>query len=274
MKENSEISTWLNNAGKYPLLTPEETTLLSREIQALPEDSPKRKKLVSKLVQHNLRLVVKFVRSFMGPSCHNKWGSPETIDYLQVGAMGLIRAAEKYDPTKGYTFSTYAGHWIRSKICRYNLKNRSTVHVNECAMRRLVFYKRNGYISTRSSTGRLDDKTADQVLRQIESAISCVSLNVPSETGSEMINSIPNPENHERREEVYDSVQSGLDQAGITALGKEILLAIHAYDESTAQVAERLNISQNKVRSERREAIKLAQASPAMRQLVGIRSVD
>lgn len=273
MKESSEISTWLNNAGKYELLTPEETTLLAREIQSLPDGSLERKKLVRKLVQHNLKLVVKFVQSFMGPSCHNKWGSPETIDYLQVGTIGLIRAAEKYDPTKGYTFSTYAGYWIRSKVCRYNLKNRSTVHVNECAMRRLVFYKRNGYIQTRNAAGRLDDKTTQGVLRQIEAAISCVSLNIPNENGLELISSIPSEDNSTNREETYECIQDALDQAGISALGKEVLFAIHAYEESTDEVAKRLKISPARVRSERRAAIKLAQASPAMRQLVGMGSV-
>lgn len=248
--------------------------LLAQQIQSLPEDSDERKKLVKKLVQHNLRLVVKFVRSFMGPSCHNKWGSPETVDYLQVGAIGLVRAAEKYDPTKGYTFSTYAGHWIRSKICRYNLKNRSTVHVNECAMRRLVFYKRNGYIPGRGASKRLDEKATETIIRQIEAAITCVSLNISSQNGNELINMVADQDSSGYREEVYDSVRSALDEAGVTPLGKEVLLAMHAYDETADQVAERLNITPARVRSERRVAIKLAQESPAMRRLVGLGSVQ
>ena len=129
-RPDSTISKWLDNAGRYPLLATDAVLEIAKCIQELPEGDPTRTRLINKLVKHNLRLVTRFVKSFMKTS-HQKWGSPETVDYLQVGAMGLMRAAEKYDPRKGYAFSTYANHWIRSAVSRYNMKTLTPVHVSE-----------------------------------------------------------------------------------------------------------------------------------------------
>lgn len=269
----NEITTWLENAAKFPLLPPERVTMIARQIQSLPEDSPKRRKLVNTLVRHNLRLVVRFVNSFMSGTCHNKWGSPETVDYLQVGAIGLIRAAEKFDPSRGYTFSTYANNWIRSKVARYNLKTRTPVSISESMARKLVFYNRNGYIKRRNGKERVDNEVAVPILREVEAALSCTSLNAPNIYGTEMIDFIidtrPMDEvEKDNSRDAFELIHQSLDDAGVSPLGKEILISVYMRDETCPQVAERLDMNVSKIRREKQIALRRARTSKALSALV------
>lgn len=266
----SEVTIWLENAARFPLLPPERVTMIARQIQELSEDSPKRKKLVNTLVSHNLRLVVRFVNTFMNGQCHNRWGSPETVDYLQAGVIGLIRAAEKFDPTRGYTFSTYANNWIRSKVGRYNLKNKTLVSISESMSRKLVFYNRNGYIKRRNGEAIKDDSITLPLLREIETALNCGSLNVQNDCGTEMINFIVDTKVQQENEErdVFSLIHEGLDEAGVSPLGKEILVAFFMQNETCTQIAERLNITVHKVRHEKRVALERAKRSKTLSGLV------
>jgi len=262
-----DITSWLDNAGRFPRLKSEQTLAIAKEIQSLPEGSPKRRRLVNTLVNHNLRLVVAFVNAILIYSPGKRWGCPETVDYLQVGAIGLIRAAELYDPTKGYTFSTYANHWIRSKVNRYRLRNKSLVHISESMWRKVIFYHRNGYLKSKTTNKRRDNKTVLPMLREAVTAMHCTSLNVKDEYGREMINTIPS-KSIEEGHDLYDNVQQALDSAGISALGKEILVASFMYDSSCPQIADRLNISVTKIRREKKIALRLAKASKQLAALV------
>lgn len=112
-----------------PLLTPAEERELGR--RSLAGDREAR----NKLVQHNLRLVHGYVRS----NCQGFPLDPE--DLISEGITGLIRAAEKYDPSKGFRFSTYATWWIRQAVTRaaadkgYSI--RLPVHAHE-KLRRII----------------------------------------------------------------------------------------------------------------------------------------
>lgn len=105
--------SYLKNLNKIPLLTPQEEIELARRVQ---EGDLKAKKL---LVKHNLRLVVSIAKRYI-----NK-GLP-FIDLIQEGNVGLIRAAEKFDHTKGFRFSTYATWWIKQGITR-SLSDKSRI---------------------------------------------------------------------------------------------------------------------------------------------------
>ena len=65
-------------------------------------------------------------------------------DYLQQGYFGLRRAAEKFDPERGYTFSTYAAAWIRQALGRYHVENISMVRVPESSAREIFYYDNHG----------------------------------------------------------------------------------------------------------------------------------
>lgn len=139
------ITSWLNAAGRYPLLSPEETIRISRKIQAAEPGSKEHTKWVNKLCKHNLRLIVKFTRSYMQAGGRAlRWGEEKTLDLLQQGYFGLRRAAEKYDSSRGYTFATYANAWVRQAIGKYHVDTISDIRVPESSAREIFYWENHG----------------------------------------------------------------------------------------------------------------------------------
>lgn len=100
------VKMYLKDIGKVPLLSSEEEIELAKKILEGDEEAK------SKLCQSNLRLVVSIAK---------KWASTNSLSFLdliQEGNMGLLRAVEKFDYTKGFRFSTYATWWIKQAITR------------------------------------------------------------------------------------------------------------------------------------------------------------
>ena len=124
----SAVDQFFNTMGRFDLLAKDEVIELSRKIQAWqqhpngPEACPPITKRIgvaarNKLVRHNLRLVVKVWNgSYRTRMPARAAGLP---DMLQMGAKDLVRAAEKFDATTGYTFSTYAVNWIHKGMKDY-----------------------------------------------------------------------------------------------------------------------------------------------------------
>ena len=96
---------YLREIGKIPLLTFEEELELAQKILEGDEDAKQ------KLAESNLRLVVSIAKKYVGRGML-------FLDLIQEGNMGLIKAVEKFDYTKGFKFSTYATWWIRQAITR------------------------------------------------------------------------------------------------------------------------------------------------------------
>lgn len=259
---NSEITKWLDNAGKFPRLSAESINTMAKQIQALPADSTKRKRLVNKLVQHNLLLVVNFVKKFMDRKSHNRWGSPETLDYLQVGVLGLIRAAEKFDPCRGYTFSTYATFWMRSAVGRYNLKTITPVHVSESATRRLIYYRRNGKARKH---GFSKPQTSDQMRvlsEQLCNAYQCISLDIRPTDGDSLLDMIPGRVSDEPI--TLDSVFRSLEQSGVDTIGLEILRLSFVEQKSINHISKQLGLSERAIAGAKQEALQLAAQHPEL----------
>lgn len=112
------FSTFLSRAAKTPLLTHDEEITLGRQVRAwLDNPNPdaltirKGQRAKHRLIQANIRLVVNIAKR------HQNRGI-EISDMVQEGCLGLHRAAELFDPAKGYRFSTYAYDWIRQAIMR------------------------------------------------------------------------------------------------------------------------------------------------------------
>jgi len=113
---NDPVRLYLREIGKVPLLTAEQEIELARRIAQ--NDQAAREHLVSA----NLRLVVSVARRYMGRGM-------SLLDLIQEGNIGLIRAAEKFDSTKGYKFSTYATWWIRQSITRAIADQARTIRI-------------------------------------------------------------------------------------------------------------------------------------------------
>jgi RNA polymerase primary sigma factor len=124
---NDPISWYLSTIGRVPLLTPAEEIELGNQVQAMmrlveedkgEEYSDKENKTIrvgrrskERMMKANLRLVVSVAKKYQGKGL-------ELLDLIQEGSLGLERAVEKFDPTRGYKFSTYAFWWIRQSMTR------------------------------------------------------------------------------------------------------------------------------------------------------------
>jgi len=126
-RRSSDPITWyLATIGREPLLTPAEEIELGNQVQTMMrlteegerELSDQEKKLLrvgkrskQRMMKANLRLVVSVAKKYQGKGL-------ELLDLIQEGSLGLERAVEKFDPTRGYKFSTYAFWWIRQSMTR------------------------------------------------------------------------------------------------------------------------------------------------------------
>jgi len=108
---DDSVRMWLREIGKTPLLSSEEEIYLARIIAESDGRSPEAMEAKEKLIRANLRLVVSIAKRYSGRGM-------SFPDLIQEGNIGLIRAVEKFDYTKGYKFSTYATWWIRQAITR------------------------------------------------------------------------------------------------------------------------------------------------------------
>ncbi len=110
------LQLFLNEAGRYPLLTAAQEVEISKKI----ETGDKRAKDL--LVNSNLRLVVSIAKRYQGHGL-------TLLDLIQEGIIGLIRAAEKFDWRKGFKFSTYATWWIRQAVQRGVANKARTIRI-------------------------------------------------------------------------------------------------------------------------------------------------
>ena len=117
------LRSYLNEIGKIPLLTTQEEIILARQVQAWlnDKDSPRPcprlarqgKRAKDRMISGNLRLVVSVAKKYM-----HRTRMLTLNDLIQEGCLGLARGVEKFDPERGFAFSTYAYWWIRQAISR------------------------------------------------------------------------------------------------------------------------------------------------------------
>ena len=120
VSSDDPVRLYLKEIGKYPLLTTEEEIALAKQIaEGTPEEQAAAKK---KLSEANLRLVVSIAKRSVGRGM-------QFLDLIQEGNLGLIKAAEKFDYTKGYKFSTYATWWVRQAITRAIADQARTIRI-------------------------------------------------------------------------------------------------------------------------------------------------
>ena len=113
---DDSVRMYLREIGKIPLLTPEEETDLAQRI--VKGD----KKAKDKMVESNMRLVVSIAKRYGGRGL-------DFLDLIQEGNTGLLRAVEKFDPEKGFKFSTYATWWVRQAITRAIADQARTIRI-------------------------------------------------------------------------------------------------------------------------------------------------
>ncbi len=113
---DNAIRQYLSEIGRYPLLNAEQEAQITRRVAAGDHDALRR------LIEANLRLVVSMAKRY---SNHGV----SLLDLVQEGNLGLIRAAQKFDPSRGFRFSTYATWWIRQALSRAVAEHTHTIHI-------------------------------------------------------------------------------------------------------------------------------------------------
>ena len=111
------VKMYLKDIGKVPLLSSEEEIVLAKKMLEGDEYAK------AKLSEANLRLVVSIAKRYVGRT------SMQFLDLIQEGNLGLIKAVEKFDHTKGFRFSTYATWWIRQSITRAMADQARTIRI-------------------------------------------------------------------------------------------------------------------------------------------------
>lgn len=165
---------YLSEIGYSPLLTAEEEVYFSR--LALKGDEAARKRMI----ESNLRLVVKISRRYLNRGL-------TLLDLIEEGNLGLIRAVEKFDPERGFRFSTYATWWIRQTIERAIMNQTRTIRLPIHVVKELNIYLR----AARELTQKLDheptpEEIAQMLDRPVEDVQKMLSLN-------ERVSSIDSP---------------------------------------------------------------------------------
>ncbi|MGR5249150.1 RNA polymerase sigma factor RpoS [Vibrio aestuarianus] len=167
VKEEFDASTktldatqiYLGEIGFSPLLTAEEEVLYAR--RALRGDEAARKRMI----ESNLRLVVKISRRYSNRGL-------ALLDLIEEGNLGLIRAVEKFDPERGFRFSTYATWWIRQTIERALMNQTRTIRLPIHVVKELNIYLR----TARELSQKLDhEPTAEEIAFQLDKPVDDVS---------------------------------------------------------------------------------------------------
>ena len=167
------IPSYLSRLTQAPLLKPEEEVELTRAVQMGDKQAKQR------LIESNMRLVINIAKTYRNRAIPLE-------DLIQEGAIGLMQAAERFDPDKGFRFSTYATHWIRQAIGRA-IDNKSKAirlpaHVSQSLRRvekeRLRLARELGYDPGPEQVAAAMGISAKKLLTLLQSSQDLLSLDM------------------------------------------------------------------------------------------------
>lgn len=201
-KKNSQNSHWgflqyLREIQKFPLLTAEQELEYSTKFAETGD-----KEAAKMMIQSHLRLVVKMAGKF------KNYGLP-VVDLVSEGNLGLMQALKKFDPRKGFRFSTYAMWWIRAYIQDYILRSWSLVKIGTTAAQKKLFFNLNKIKKriSASSNGTLLPSQVSQIASDLNvSEKEVIDMNSRLSQGDTSLNNLVSSEDDSK--EVVDLMAS------------------------------------------------------------------
>ncbi len=251
---------YLNEIGYSPLLTADEEKHFARLARKGDEQGRKR------MIESNLRLVVKISRRYINRGL-------TLLDLIEEGNLGLIRAVEKFDPERGFRFSTYATWWIRQTIERAIMNQTRTIRLPIHVVKELNVYLR----AARELTQKLDheptaeeiadmlDKPAADVKRLLGLNERVTSMDVPVAPDSDRSiaetiadTQVTDPSQLLQDSDIKDSIAAWLDE--LSDKQREVVsrrFGLRGYESSTLEeVGREIGLTRERVRQIQVDALK------------------
>lgn len=258
---NDPTQLYLNELSGSNLLTAEEEIYYGRLVQQ--GDQPARQRMI----ESNLRLVVKISRRYMNR------GLP-MLDLIEEGNLGLIRAVEKFDPEKGFRFSTYATWWIRQTIERAIMNQTRTIRLPIHIIKEMNIYLKKArelsqQLDREASAEDVAEVTGkpvemiEKMFRMHAENVSSLDVSVSKDSDQQVLDTVVDQEAKEptdilQSEEVRENLTEWLEL--LSDKQREVIsrrFGVRGYHASTLeQVANEMGVTRERVRQIQMNALK------------------
>jgi RNA polymerase nonessential primary-like sigma factor len=254
------IRLYLNEIGGSDLLTAEQEVDLSRRAQRGEHAARQR------MIESNLRLVVKIARRYMNRGM-------ALLDLIEEGNLGLIRAVEKFDPERGFRFSTYATWWIRQTIERAIMNQTRTIRLPIHVVKEINVYLRAArklaqsadHEPTPEEIATLLDRPISEVKRMLglNERVASVDSPMSKDADKPLLDTIPDRQLLDPVEWIQDDrLREHLDEwlGRLSEKQREVVerrFGLHGHEDSTLEeVACELGVTRERVRQIQMDALK------------------
>ena len=265
-RNNISVNNYLKEVNRYPMVTVDEEVILAQKIRQGGKEADKARK---RLVEANLRFVISVANQYHQPNM-------DLSDLISEGNIGLIKAAELFDETRGFKFISYAVWWIRQSISSAICENGRTIRLplNQQALLNKYFILRNKTIQkdqrepTPAEFAEFADISEYKASMLIEQNYKTLSMDAPlsEDTDTSVGDLVPSPyrtDDSLDKESLHQDIAAILNHI-LTAKEREIILrsfGIGCKEEGLEEIGLAFGLSRERVRQIREKALRTIRRS-------------